>query len=362
MAAYPFTVADLVCPARIAGIFVVMAIGYMGGFSYGAASGVGIGVAMDAAGGVGLYYAGVYAVAGMAAGFFSRGGRVVFAAAFVLTHAAVHLLGGQAAYLSGIYECFVASVCFVLLPESVWEEWKDRLLPMDPKPTDYAARVSRLANHYASVASDAFSEMYQAMANSGKARKEESDLGAVFDRTADRVCRRCSARENCWKRDKLATLRTLDSISGPLLRTGHISSGDFPGHFAAQCLRFSDFVLALNEGMDALFQRRQTQKKNEAGEKTDCAAVCRCDRNSQTGGREHAQRHGDSSGAGKGAADIRRGFWPRADGRRVEGSARSAASGADGRVCTAYSAQSGGLYVRLGRAHACHADKTRNAV
>lgn len=267
MAAYPFTVADLICPARIAAIFVVMAIGYMGGFSYGAASGVGIGVAMDAAGGVGLYYAGVYAVAGMVAGFFSRGGRVVFAAAFVLTHAAVHLLGGQAAYLSGIYECFVASVCFVLLPETVWEEWKDRLLPMDPKPTDYAARVSRLANHYASVASDAFSEMYQAMANSGKARKEESDLGAVFDRTADRVCRRCSARENCWERDKLATLRTLDSISGPLLRTGHISSGDFPGHFAAQCLRFSDFVLALNEGMDALFQRRQTQKKNEAGRK-----------------------------------------------------------------------------------------------
>lgn len=83
--------------------------------------------------------------------------------------------------------------------------------------------------------------------------------GAVFAFAA--------ARENCWERDKLATLRTLDSISGPLLRTGHISSGDFPGHFAAQCLRFSDFVLALNEGMDALFQRRQTQKKNEAGRK-----------------------------------------------------------------------------------------------
>ncbi len=267
MAAYPFSVADLVCPARIAALFAVMALSYMGGFSYGAACGVGIGIAMDAAGGVGLYYAGVYAVSGMAAGFFSRGGRVVFAAAFVLTHAAVHLLGGETAYLAGVYECFVASVCFVLLPENLWEEWKDRLLPMDPKPTDYAARISRVANHYASVTSDAFSEMYQALANNGKAHKEESDLGAVFDRTADRVCRRCSARENCWQRDKLATLRTLDSISGPLLRSGHITASDFPGHFAAQCLRFSDFVLALNEGMDALFQRRQTQKKSDAGRK-----------------------------------------------------------------------------------------------
>lgn len=267
MAAYPFSVADLVCPARIAALFAVMALSYMGGFSYGAACGVGIGIAMDAAGGAGLYYAGVYAVSGMAAGFFSRGGRVVFAAAFVLTHAAVHLLGGETAYLAGVYECFVASVCFVLLPENLWEEWKDRLLPMDPTPTDYAARISRVANHYASVTSDAFSEMYQALANNGKAHKEESDLGAVFDRTADRVCRRCSARENCWQRDKLATLRTMDSISGPLLRSGHITASDFPGHFAAQCLRFSDFVLALNEGMDALFQRRQTQKKSDAGRK-----------------------------------------------------------------------------------------------
>lgn len=267
MAAYPFSVADLVCPARIAALFAVMAMSYMGGFSYGAACGVGIGIAMDAAGGVGLYYAGIYAVSGMVAGFFSRSGRVAFATAFVLTHAAVHLLGGETAYLSGVYECFVASVCFVLLPEKLWEEWKDRLLPTDPKPTDYAARISRVANQYASVTSDAFSEMYQALANNGKAHKEESDLGAVFDRTADRVCRRCSARENCWERDKLATLRTLDSISGPLLRSGHITVSDFPGHFAAQCLRFSDFVLALNEGMEALFQRRQTQKKNEAGRK-----------------------------------------------------------------------------------------------
>lgn len=267
MAAYPFSVADLVCPARIAALFVVMAMSYMGGFSYGAACGVGIGIAMDAAGGAGLYYAGVYAVSGMAAGFFLRGGRIVFATAFVLTHAAVHLLGGEAAYLSGIYECFVASVCFVLLPEELWEEWKERLIPTDPKPTDYAARISRVANQYASVTSEAFSEMYQALANNGKAHKEESDLGAVFDRTADRVCRRCSAREICWERDKLSTLRTLDAISGPLLRSGHITASDFPGRFAAQCLRFSDFVLAVNEGMDALFQRRQTQKKNEAGRK-----------------------------------------------------------------------------------------------
>lgn len=267
MAAYPLQVIDLICPARIAALLIVMGTGYMGGFSYGAACGVGIGIAMDAAGGMGLYYAGIYAITGMIAGFFTRSGRVAYATAFVVTHAAVNLLGGQEVYLSGMYECFVASVCFVLVSDRMWRAIQDKLLPPNPEPTDYAARVSRLANRYASTAADAFSEMYQALAGGGSHHKEDNDLGAVFDRTADRVCRRCSAREACWERDKLATLRTLDTISGPLLRNGHVSTSDFPGHFAAQCLRFSDFVLALNEGMDALSQRRQAQRKNEDGRK-----------------------------------------------------------------------------------------------
>lgn len=267
MAAYPLQVIDLICPSRIAALLVVMGVSYLGGFSYGAACGVGIGIAMDAAGGAGLYYAGIYAIAGMVAGFFTRSGRIGFATVFVITHAAVNLLGGQEVYLSGLYECFVASVCFVLIPDRMWRTLQDKLLPPNPEPTDYAARVSRLANQYASAASEAFSEMYRALAGGSSQHKEENDLGAVFDRTADRVCRRCSARESCWERDKLSTLRTLDTVSGSLLRSGHVTASDFPGHFAAQCLRFSDFVIALNEGMDALYQRRQTQRKNENGRK-----------------------------------------------------------------------------------------------
>ena len=267
MALYPVMIAELISPARILALIAVMAVGYLGGFSYGAASGVALGIAMDAAGGTGLYYAAVYAISGMVGGFFSRSGRVVYATAFVLAHAAVHLFGGQDVYLSGIYECFVSSVCFVLVADHTWRKIQEYLLPPDPQPTDYAARVCRIANRYASVVSDAFSEMYQSLAGGGSRHKEDTDLGAVFDRAADRVCRKCSARESCWERDKLSTLRTLDSISGPLLRNGRVAASDFPGYFAAQCLRFADFTNAVNEGMDALYQRRQTQRKNEAGRK-----------------------------------------------------------------------------------------------
>ena len=259
---YPVLLWDLFSPARIAAAFLVMGVSYLGGFAYGAAQGAGMGIAMDAAGAEGWLYAGIYAFAGMTAGFFTRSGRVMFAAVFLAGSGAAGLLGDTFRPYSFCEVC-VAAALFLAVPDRIWRKVREVMLPTDPEPTDYAARVCRIANRYASAASTAFSEMYDALTRGVTRRKEDSDLGAVFDRTADRVCRRCSARQICWERDKLATVRALDAISGQLLHTGHVTSSDFPGHFAAQCLRFSDFILAINEGMDALYQRRQNARRSE---------------------------------------------------------------------------------------------------
>lgn len=266
IALYPLLLWDMFSPSRIAAAFLVMGVAYLGGFAYGAAQGAGMGVAMDAAGAEGWLYAGIFAFAGMISGFFTRGGRVVFAAVFLLGTGAAGLLGDSFRPYSFCEACIAAAI-FLVVPDRIWRRVREVMLPTDPEPTDYAARVCRVANRYATAASEAFSEMYEALTRGVLRRKEDNDLGAVFDRTADRVCRRCSSRELCWERDKLATIRTLDAVSGQLLRTGHVSVSDFPGHFAAQCLRFSDFILAINEGMDALYQRRQNARRSEQGRK-----------------------------------------------------------------------------------------------
>ena len=262
----PFQLWSLFSPARIAAAVLVMGVSYLGGFAYGAAQGAGMGIAMDAVNNSGWLYAGVYAFAGMIAGFFTRGGRVIFAMVFLLSFGAAGLLGDSFRPYDFCEGCIAAGI-FVLIPDRRWRALRETLLPSDPEPTDYAARVCRIANRYAAVAADAFSEMYEALTRGVLRRKEDNDLGAVFDRTADRICRRCSARQTCWERDKVATLHALDSISGQLLRIGHVTASDFPGHFAAQCLRFPDFILAINEGMDVLYQRRQNARKSEQGRK-----------------------------------------------------------------------------------------------
>ncbi len=262
MVLQPLVLWNLFCPARIFAALTVMGVAYLNGFSYGAAQGAGMGMAMDAAANAGWLYAGIYAFAGMVSGFFTRGGRVVFAAAFFAAGGAAGLLSdGFQPYR--LCEMAISAGIFLAIPDHIWRQIRELLLPSDPEPTDYAARVCQMANRYAVTAADAFAEMYEGLTRGILRRKEDSDLGAVFDRTTDRVCRRCSARKNCWERDKLETLHALDCISGQLLRTGRVQASDFPGHFAAQCLRFSDFILAVNEGMDALYQRRQNARRSE---------------------------------------------------------------------------------------------------
>lgn len=258
---YPVTIAEWIVPARICAIISVMAVSYVGGFAAGSAQGAMIGLLIDSAGG-GLYFSGVYAFAALVSGFFHHSGRVVFACIYTLANATASLLGiGNTNYLPGLYECFIGSVLFVLVPDSFWRRIKTKLILNEPVPTDYTGQVREIAQGYARQASEAFWEMHTALVCSEDSGKEDSDIGAVFDRAADRVCRKCAGREACWERDRLATLHSLDTISGPLLRVGRVMPSDFPGHFATQCVRFSEFIVAVNESMSALTQRRHYKKK-----------------------------------------------------------------------------------------------------
>ncbi|MGN1030352.1 MAG: SpoIIE family protein phosphatase [Butyricicoccaceae bacterium] len=258
---YPVTVADMIVPARVCALVAVMAVTYVGGFAAGSAQGAMMGILMDAAGGS-MYFSGIYAFAALVSGFFNHSGRVVFACVYTLANATASLLGiGELNYLPGLYECFIASVLFVLVPDGAWRRIKTRLILNEPVPTDYTGQVRETAQGYAKNASDAFWEMHTSLVSGEDGVKEDSDLGAVFDRAADRVCRKCPGREACWERDRLATVHSLDTISGPLLRTGRVVPSDFPGHFATQCLHFPDFILAINESMGALTQRRHYKKK-----------------------------------------------------------------------------------------------------
>ncbi|NLF35023.1 MAG: stage II sporulation protein E, partial [Clostridiales bacterium] len=126
---------------RAAAALGVMLLAYRNGFGLGSAVGISAGLAMDLAAGGGPYYSMVYAVAGLVTGIFQAQGKLLAAIAYVLTNAVAVLWTWESGVrISLLYEVFLASVCFLLLPEAVFR-WAGTLFLREER-TETVSRAS----------------------------------------------------------------------------------------------------------------------------------------------------------------------------------------------------------------------------
>lgn len=261
---YDLLLLEILSPSRIIALLIIMAVSYMGGFSPGAAMGVAMGITMDAAGGRSTFFTCAYGFSALIAGVFNRSGKTVFVCAYVIANATASLLGiMDPLYLPGLYESFIASVLFLLIPDGFWLWAKEYFISETPKTADYVDKVRLTAKHYATEAAQAFYEMYLALMQGiehGKLQNDE-DIAAIFDRAADKVCRNCTLCNVCWERDYISTLNALNDVSIPMMTCGQAHVEDFPKHFSSRCVKFPDFLIAVNESLATLFQRRQYKER-----------------------------------------------------------------------------------------------------
>ena len=102
---------------RCAAAAAVMATAYKGGIGVGATVGVACGLGMDLAAGGMPFYSMAFALSGVMCGVFHRQGRLAAALAYVLSNAlAVLWTWSEGLHLSLLYEVFIASVVFLVLP------------------------------------------------------------------------------------------------------------------------------------------------------------------------------------------------------------------------------------------------------
>ena len=99
----------------------------------------------------------------------------------------------------------------------------------------------------------------------------DNDSASVFDRAADRVCKRCPLNTSCWQRDYVSTYNALNDALPAMLERGRGEGGDFPAYFSNRCMKFPELLTAVNEELAALLYRRQYQNRL----KENRAAVCR---------------------------------------------------------------------------------------
>ncbi|MCL2004289.1 MAG: SpoIIE family protein phosphatase [Oscillospiraceae bacterium] len=272
LAVSEFALFGAVSPARAAAGLLVLRAAWLNGAGMGSASGLAMGCAMDLSLGY-PFFSMSYGISGLLTGVFRKTAKLVSAAAYVLTGAVTVLWAGTAQLrLAALLETFIVSVLFMLLPAvqgkrvRVTEGLEDDAV----REAESGRRTREFARRRLEQCALAFQEVHTQLQTVFQRPKNDEDVARVFDRTAERVCRRCAMRGQCWDREMEQTYGVLGGVSGVLNREGKVSGSDFPPFFSSQCVQFTKFVHTANEEMAALLLRR----KYRAGLAESRAQIC----------------------------------------------------------------------------------------
>jgi len=256
---------------RVLVAVLVMAAAHAGGLGPGAAAGVAGGLAMDLAAGSAPFYVLSYGFSGLLTGAGWRQGRLFGVLTYVVANAAAVLWTWDAEpRISALYEIFIASVLFVLIPKNRLEQLSALL--RREEGSQAARRSLEYTRQKLAATAAAFRQVWESLrACFPPGEPNDADASIIFDRAAERVCRSCALRGTCWEHGYVNTFNALNDALPAMLERGRGEAGDFPGWFTGRCIQFPAFLKAANEEVVALLYRRQYQSRIRESR----GAVCR---------------------------------------------------------------------------------------
>ena len=179
----------------------------------------------------------------------------------------------QGPALGILYEVFVASVIFMVLPDSLLRRVSALLVRERSVAAAWAEdRARAYGQEGLERTAAAFRELYDGLRASFRRVAPNDENGAsIFHRSANKVCVACALRDRCWQREYAATMNALNDALPAMLKRGRGEAEDFPQHFRSRCLNFPLLLSTANEELTALRYRRQFQSRARESR----AAVCR---------------------------------------------------------------------------------------
>ena len=260
MSLVPLRLFSLLSVGRAFAMIVLMASSLRGGMLTGAAAGTLLGIAMDLASGGAGFFVTAYAFSGLLAGVFSRYSRLVFTLSFVLSAALCAACVWDASLSAALlYESFVASVIFILLPGRFLGA-VGMLLHEDTRGGGERDLRRFVASRVRSL-SEAYGELYGVVERSLSETANDGDIASVFDRAADRVCAHCIHKNRCWNAEYIDTLSALNDATQAMNQRGSLAQEDIPGFFRSRCTDTAAFVSAVNAELRAMNYRRELKTR-----------------------------------------------------------------------------------------------------
>ena len=226
----------------------------------GCAVGVSIGLAMDSASGGTPLFCTAYGLAGLVSGIFSKQSRLIFALTYIIVDAVIAAVSiGNDAVPAVLYEVFIASVVFMVLPQSLMA----RLSVLLPGTgSGYGiVRAREYTKERVHQTALAFRDLYETVRSVTNGGHNDSDIAAVFDKAADIVCLECTKLPYCWHQEYQSTVDAMNNATTPMLRRGSLEPSDLPAYFSDSCTHLPELICAVNTELKSLLYRRQYKKR-----------------------------------------------------------------------------------------------------
>ncbi len=225
---------------------------YNGGAAVGSAAGALFGLTSGLMGTQAAAMAGVFSFGGLLAGTFRELGRAGSVLGFIIGSSILNLyVGGSPLSVIGMEELLIGSVLFMLIPGFVLEglsfitgdhvKIHNNRIPYHIKAKEFA--MIRL-KEFATV----FSQL-SATFNDISFREDYLDihsLDRLIDNICNRVCRDCSLRKICWKKDFYMTYKEIFELMCTAEEMGQIGEEHIPPGLKKRCLRPRDLTDMVN--------------------------------------------------------------------------------------------------------------------
>lgn len=250
-------------PARCFGVFLVLGAAALFGVEGGSVAGIAFGTSV-AVSGASVAPALNCGICGLAAGVFSRWGRIPSLLAFLLTSAAAALLDGTADGAAVFAESAVAGLVFALLPARLLRRWKRQLAHpaaacLAGEPDAAGMRMKQAAEAIAGVPGCV------ASVAAGVETLLPSQEEMIRLRLRERVCSRCPLDgAQCPENGEIAAAMERRSQGAEL------APADFPAAFAAAC----PAVPQLSAQLNRLYAGRQMRQMQRIGAVRSREIVC----------------------------------------------------------------------------------------
>lgn len=256
---------------RMLAQLTVMIISYKVMMGVGCAAGVALGLAMDSCSELGApFYSMAYGFSGLLSGIFGRGGgggsKFMFTLVFILSNCVSVLWTWQSVLqISILYETFIVSVVFMMLPSSVLG--KVSVGKGDNEVFNGVLKAREYSREKIEALSGAFKELYRA-GKTGQMVNNDNDVATIFDRAADRSCRSCVMKTKCWHINYESTLDAMNNATKYMMERGSLKIQDMPEYFTETCIGLEGFIAAVNEEFRAFIYRRQFNSRLEESRET----------------------------------------------------------------------------------------------